>query len=37
MSEEIVTKQLKGELTVSNKIINYQDANYFGASFKIKI
>lgn len=37
MSEEIVTKQLKGELTVSNKVINYQDANYFGASFKIKI
>ncbi|MBY0539887.1 MAG: PAS domain-containing sensor histidine kinase [Campylobacterales bacterium] len=37
MSEEIVTKQLNGELIVCNKVINYQNSKYFGACFKIKI
>ncbi len=37
MSEEIVTKQLKGKLSVYNKSINYKNVNYFGACFKIEI
>ena len=37
MSEEIVTKQLNGKLSVYNKSINYKNVNYFGACFKIEI
>ena len=37
MSEEIVTKQLNGKLYVYNKTIKYEDKEYFGACFKIKI
>ena len=37
MSEEIVTKQLNGKLSVYNKSINYKNVNYFGACFRIEI
>ena len=37
MSQEIVTKQLNGKLYVYNKTIKYEDKEYFGACFKIKI
>ena len=37
MSQEIVTKQLKGKLSVYNKTIFYEDKEYFGACFKIEI
>lgn len=37
MSEEIVTKQLNGKLSVYNKSIKYKNVNYFGACFRIEI
>ena len=37
MSEEIVTKQLDGKIFVYNKAIKYENKDYFGACFKIKI
>ena len=37
MSQEIVTKQLKGKLLAYNKSIKYKNIEYFGACFKIEI
>ena len=37
MSQEIITKQLKGKLSVYNKSLKYENKDYFGACFKIDI
>lgn len=37
MALEIVTKQLKGEISVSNVDFEIDDKKYFGAKFKIKL
>ncbi len=37
MSQEIITKQLNGKLSVYNKALNYENKDYFGACFKIEI
>ena len=37
MSEEIVTKHMKGEIAVSNETFKYQNQNYQGALFTISL
>ena len=37
MSEEIITKQLNGQIFVSNRIFTYKNKEYTGAEFKIII
>ena len=37
MSEEIVTKHMKGKLIVQNVDFSYENVDYIGAEFKIVI
>ena len=37
MSEEIVSRHLRGSITVKNIEYSYKNTTYIGASFKIKI
>jgi len=37
MSEEIISKHMKGSITVKNESFKYKDVSYSGAKFKIKI